>query len=94
MDAKNKANFINSVASGNVILCQVCGAQNAPDSQFCGSCGAEFNAPVSNNEPAFAQVSDNSARPNRPSLTYQEPESVFADGLPNWDIVPPQVMVR
>ena len=27
-------------------------------------------------------------------VVYQEPESVFAKGLPDWDMVPPQVMVR
>jgi hypothetical protein len=25
---------------------------------------------------------------------YKEPVSVFAQGLPSWDVVPPQIMVR
>lgn len=30
----------------------------------------------------------------RPVPQAEEPESVFAEGLPDWDVVPPQVMVR
>ena len=42
MDAKSRANFINSVASGANIPCPKCGTSNKPDSQFCGSCGEKF----------------------------------------------------
>lgn len=30
----------------------------------------------------------------KPVEVYVETESVFAEGLPDWDVVPPQVMVR
>lgn len=94
MDAKSKANFINSVAGGQVIPCPVCGTQNIPDSRFCVSCGSDLSARPANSAPAFAQVADSPAQPKETTIKYKEPESVFADGLPSWDIVPPQVMVR
>lgn len=98
MDAKSKANFINSVASGQVIPCPVCGTQNAPDSKFCISCGSELAsspaAPVENAASAFQTVVEDSSHPEGNVGKYKEPESIFADGLPSWDIVPPQVMVR
>lgn len=98
MDAKSKANFINSVANGQVVPCPVCGAQNAPDSKFCISCGSELAAGsaarAENAAPAFQTVADDSSRSEVNMGKYKEPESVFADGLPSWDIVPPQVMVR
>lgn len=95
MDAKSKANFINSVASGQVIPCPVCGIQNTSDSRFCISCGSNLKATSSGNTvPVFAQVADNPAQSKEATVKYKEPDSVFADGLPSWDIVPPQVMVR
>ena len=39
MDAKSKANFINSVAAGTNVPCPKCGASNKADSKFCISCG-------------------------------------------------------
>ena len=98
MDAKSKANFINSVASGQVVPCPVCGVQNAPDSKFCISCGSELASssatPTENIAPAFQTVADDLPHHEEKVGKYKEPESVFADGLPSWDVVPPQVMVR
>ena len=166
MDAKSKANFIISVANGQVIPCPVCGGQNTPNSKFCVSCGKalapvesvpaepttnmvevenpqveeavattgepteqinaveppvdktndvaeelmssvsenieqteEVETPADNATPAFQTVADESVvtvltKSFKTVSTYNEPESVFADGLPAWDIVPPQVMVR
>lgn len=42
MDAKSKADFINSVAAGSMILCPQCGATNKPNCKFCTSCGAKI----------------------------------------------------
>ena len=113
MDAKTKANFINSVAAGEVVPCPTCGAANRPDSAFCISCGAKMaaqsaaassapalapvaeEAPTAPAAPAFAPVAETApATPDLSAASYEEPASVFADGLPAWDIVPPQVMVR
>ena len=41
--------------------------------------------------PAFEPVKKTEIKRD---VVYQEPESVFAKGLPDWDMVPPQVMVR
>ena len=46
---------------------------------------------AASNAPAFAPAG--SAAVSKTS-SYTEPDNVFAQGLPSWDIVPPQVMVR
>ncbi len=94
MDAKSKANFINSVATGISIPCPKCGTTNESDSKFCISCGAELSTPQTSqtNAPAFEQVKEQEA-PVQTSK-YVEPNNVFAEGLPDWSIEPPQVMVR
>ena len=49
--------------------------------------------------PAFAPAVEEKPEPKAapqavPTVVYEEPESVFAQGLPEWSIEPPQVMVR
>ena len=90
MDAKSKANFINSVAAGTNIPCPKCGARNKADSKFCISCGEEIVVPQANNAPAFAPAKETPAKVAK----YVAPSSAFAEGLPAWSIEPPQVMVR
>lgn len=94
MDAKSKANFINSVANGDIVVCPKCGTQNNKEFKFCLSCGEEL---IKNNEsdnaPAFAQVNDSGIESKEVDVKT-EPESVFAQGLPSWSIEPPQVLVR
>lgn len=115
MDAKSKANFINSVVAGQTVPCPKCEASNKPDAKFCVTCGAEMSAPSSapafapiaddaapSNAPAFAPIADDAApaapaAPKAPApkaVVYEEPVSAFADGLPSWDLNPPQVVVR
>lgn len=89
MDAKSRANFINSVAAGETIPCPTCNAANKPGAKFCLSCGTELKAPAAS-APAFSSVEEAPAAAEK----YSEPVSAFAEGLPTWDIVPPQVMVR
>ena len=93
MDAKRKANFINSVAAGTNVPCPKCGASNKADSKFCISCGEEIVAPKADNAPAFAPAKEEPFAPAKVKK-YVEPQSAFADGLPAWSIEPPQVMVR
>lgn len=92
MDAKSKANFINAVASGANVPCPKCGASNKADSKFCVSCGAEIAAvqETQNNTPAFEPAKEVPTK----TIKYVEPNNVFAQGLPDWSIEPPQVMVR
>ena len=176
MDAKSKANFINSVAGGQGIPCPNCNTLNEADSRFCIACGTPLSpkkpenavpfaaaepsqeptqeaasrqeptpipaaeptqeqafaaAPTQEKEPVSEAVSSgqpfptadpsqqqpfSAAEPSRPPMRprpvqsrpkqaeqpkpaaptekYIEPESVFAEGLPSWDIEPPQVVVR
>lgn len=93
MDAKSKANFINSVADGTNIPCPKCGASNKADSKFCISCGEELVVPKADNTPAFAPAQETPVAPAK-AKKYVEPQSAFAEGLPAWSIEPPQVMVR
>ena len=168
MDAKSKARFINSVASGQGVPCPSCNYMNppgavfcrtcgtrlqpeepvqpeesvksekevqvvcpachtvlAPDAVFCFSCGTKIkeykaderevlpeqgDAAVENAQPAFRAVDEDTVKPEpaavrrpvqkrtinfaAPVEEKEEEVSVFAQGLPSWDVVPPQVVVR
>lgn len=156
MDAKSKARFINSVASGSKIPCPNCNTLNDSDSVFCYMCGTKIghdesdiqevednqeqidneqnvqevnvqinepkkeytpNPVAASSAPAFAPVGSTKAKeivktqiafqPVKPSTEQPafkmappivedtvEEISVFAEGLPEWDMVPPQVVVR
>ncbi len=90
MDAKTKANFINSVATGTIIPCPKCGASNKSGSKFCISCGEEISVSKVDNAPAFAPVKETPVKVAK----YVEAGNAFAQGLPAWSLEPPQVMVR
>ena len=180
MDAKMRADFVNSVASGQKVPCPVCNTLNDPDGSFCIACGHSLKkeekkdensgtviCPVCQNAnkkgfrfcttssdpvtpqpaavpaqskaagqqpaapaqdvqrnmgknasqvaPAFEPAKKTAVAPIRkdppiqskpvrkkmafnfaePEVEeYKEPVSVFAQGLPSWDVVPPQIMVR
>ena len=153
MDAKAKANFINSVAKDNNIPCQSCGGLNNAGAKFCKFCGTKLAQPqptpipdpqpvpgpqpmpvpepqptpapdpqpmpvpdpqpvptpqpVAEGDMPFKSI-DKSQPVSKPqpvhqpeqkaepvgSFYYEEPVSVFAQGLPEWSVEPPQVMVR
>lgn len=102
MDAKSRANFINSVASGQKIPCSKCNVLNEADSKFCEACGAPLEARKESNDVAFAPLTqaatetqeDATKAPAKVAETYVDDKNVFAEGLPEWNIEPPQVMVR
>jgi hypothetical protein len=45
MNAKSKADFINSIAGGKKIPCPVCNALNDTGAAFCFSCGNKLSVP-------------------------------------------------
>lgn len=168
MDAKSKARFINSVASGQGVPCPSCNYMNPPGAVFCRTCGTRLQPeePVQPEEsvksekevqvvcpachtvlepdavfcfscgtrikdlnademeafpeqsidaaenagPAFRPVDEDAVKPEpaavkrpvqkrtinfaAPVEEKEEEVSVFAQGLPSWDVVPPQVVVR
>lgn len=65
---------------------------------------AAANTPAENNAPAFAPAESTAEpktdapafEPAAPAKTvkYKEAPSAFAEGLPEWSLEPPQVMVR
>lgn len=85
----------NKLLSSNDILqnarpisCPSCNERNEVGSVFCAACGAKLI--IENNEISKRVL------PNLTCTDVVESEeiSVFAQGLPPWNIVPPQVMVR
>lgn len=135
MDAKLKANFINSVASGQKKPCPICYALNEINVATCFSCGYEFEDQKNRNpasdfsekkvwvmesqpvqeksiQPTPEQTSSaqnqpiqgtpTKAAPPQPAfesasqmnVIEEEEKNPLAQGLPAWDVVPPQVMVR
>ncbi len=94
MDAKSKADFINKVAGGEVISCSACGAANKPGNKFCSSCGKALGGLQNEvtKPSAFGQTPESNS--NTAINKYVEPKNVFAQGLPDWNIEPPQVVVR
>lgn len=153
MDAKSRAQFINTVGSGQGIVCPSCNSMNDPDASFCLICGTPLKqtenfredyqeqqtAPAgeycpscgtfneagslfcegcgarlvaeSNSEPyeerAFEPVNETSfelvlePEPMAFNFVVDEveednttPVGVFAEGIPDWDLVPPMIAVR
>ena len=108
------------VAQAGDVLCPGCGTANTTGDRFCIACGAPLQQeeqPAANDAPIFAPITESPfetqaeepAAGNTPILApvaatppaaqeqaskYIEPASVFAEGLPSWDIVPPQIMVK
>ena len=92
MDPKSKAKFINSLASDKVVSS--------------GNVTPAFETITDDSSLPNEKVEKYKDRLHRRKLKrpksridgniekYKEPESVFADGLPSWDILPPQIMVR
>ena len=89
MDAASKANFINAVAGGQKIPCPNCNTVNDSGSEFCMNCGAEL---VKKENPETLVTETEFVEPEIEGV--EETVSAFAEGLPSWDLVPPQVMVR
>lgn len=94
MDAKDRARFINSLnetggqpgvepaaASGVPVQAMVGNPPVAPVQAAAGAASA----------PVFKAASPG---PSVVAAVQDDEESVFALGLPAWDIVPPQVVVR
>lgn len=99
MDAKNKAQFINSVGRKSTVVCPQCRTVNNADNTFCVSCGTTLESTgMASEAKKPAQDSDLSPdvsqKANESVKEYAEPVSAFAEGLPAWDIEPPHIMVR
>lgn len=52
-------------------------------------------SPAPKKQPPKRPVFNPNPTPAKPPVsTYKEPDSVFADGLPSWDVMPPHIVVR
>lgn len=101
MDAKSRANFINSIANGQNVSCPKCNALNEVNAKFCEFCGTPLMRKRENDPVPFTTTAE---KTNIGSMedaeivtsvkAYKEPESAFAEGLPSWDIEPPLIISR
>lgn len=84
---------MNVSSSDKVLVCSVCKTENKAAAKYCITCGTALATPVP--AQAFASISNQEASINESeSSPYKAPSTVFAEGLPKWDIIPPQVVVR
>ena len=75
MNPKMRANFINSVASGQKIICPSCNTLNDADSSFCMTCGTKLEGAVtttdeSSSQPAFNSTSEATANKQSTQLAF------------------------
>ncbi|NLB62360.1 MAG: zinc ribbon domain-containing protein, partial [Clostridiales bacterium] len=75
-------------ASGGT-YCKGCGKQIKTDAKFCASCGTAVEKDLS--APAFEEIGQN---PVNEPIVYVEPIKVFANGLPEWNLEPPELVQR
>ena len=97
MDAKSRADFINAVADSTVKVCPKCQTSNDPKAKFCETCGEKFELKAEKQDTnPFASVEpiNTEKLSNEIQEEQKEAESVFAKGLPEWSIEPPQLMIR
>ena len=98
MDAKQRAQFINAQSSPSepaIKICSNCGAEVR--GKFCTKCGTKYEAPkpAVKEEPAYNPFAEMKEEPvTNPFAEVKEEQSALAKGLPEWNIEPPQVVVR
>ena len=78
------------------IICPKCGIKNTSDAKFCAKCGSrleQIEACVSKTDETNDLIpkEDSSEKEKRNQIWEQ---NTFAQGLPEWSLEPPQVMVR
>lgn len=96
----------NVTTEGGTVPCPKCGEMNKSECAFCIMCGAKMpGSTESKRVAAFETVlkkddvtPEKNVAANQPKtkepFKYVPPASAFAQGLPEWSIEPPQVMVR
>lgn len=92
-----KDTAVTTVENAGVKKCPKCGVENVEEAMFCASCGTPLNrqkADMTNQAFTSVQEEKTESVQQPASEVPQEAESAFAKGLPEWDMVPPQVMVR
>ena len=99
MSAKAKIDFINSVANGKKTSCPNCNSVIEQGTEFCTVCGAKLEFKSSSESSRNLSLSkDNGTgfdviNPSK-QTSIEAPKGIFAEGLPEWNLEPPQVVVR
>lgn len=85
-----KANCINAVADGSVIICPQCNASNQSNNKFCATCGTALTAQsIENaNTPAFTSVSEDAPSANAPAFASVEEGPVSAPAFASVEEAP------
>lgn len=103
MEAKSRANFINSAATGQIKICPLCQSGNNPDAVFCSVCGGGLKEtktnsggtlPFTNVTEEIAATQEDIPYIKQSIPDYHEPDNIFAKGLPEWSVEPPNLLVR
>ncbi len=98
MDAKTKVNFINSIKAvkeKKEMACPKCGAMNEAESIYCMSCGSPIKQDTDVvSEQDDLKVNEYTIEKKEKEIVYEEPNNIFAEGLPSWSIEPPHLVVR
>lgn len=92
MDATSKAKFINSIVHDKKVPCPYCKTLNDEGSVFCISCGKKIDD-IPNVDPQPKPIEEPTPI-QQEVVHYEEPQSLFAEGLPSWSVEPPIMMVR
>lgn len=90
---ETNSNNVNSAINGNIIFCPKCGVKGNASYAYCQICGERLDLAKSNG------LNDSSRRENSNiGQVNNEVENnnalAFAQGLPEWSLEPPQIMVR
>lgn len=90
---ETNSNNVNSAINGDIIFCLKCGAKNKVGYAYCRICGERLVSAKSND----LNVSSRRESRNMEQVNNEVENNnalAFAQGLPEWSLEPPQIMVR
>ena len=90
---ETNSNNVNSAINGDIIFCSKCGVKNNAGYAFCQVCGERLDlAKISSLHPPLQRENSNMESVNNDVGNINS--LAFAQGLPEWSLEPPHMMVR
>lgn len=96
--------LIDAIKVGKIKICPSCGKQNSIENDFCEACGRRLKGQDEVQKVAFKSVTEDENREAdkikdikvqfMAPIEIDEQHNAFAEGLPDWSVEPPQVVVR